>query len=127
MPTCPLCMRSLETSVHLMIECPLAQQIWHTLVAWQNCEGVTTALQSKPCSISAFRESWMEATPAEHKKGVGSLLILTCWNIWRERNARIFRDKQCSVLQISRCIKDEAQEWAFAGAKALRKLLWEPP
>jgi hypothetical protein len=88
---CPLCMRNLETSVHLMIECPFAKQIWHSLAGWEHCEGVTTALQSETGSISAFRESWMKATPAEHRKDVGSLLILICWSIWRERNAQDFQ------------------------------------
>jgi 5-methylthioribose kinase len=62
-----------------------------------------------------------------HRKGVSSLFLLTCWHIWGERNERTFRDKERSVQQVISFIKDEAQEWAFAGAKALRKLMFEPP
>jgi 5-methylthioribose kinase len=62
-----------------------------------------------------------------HWKGVSSLFLLTCGHIWRERNERTFRDKEGSVQQVISFIKDEALEWAFTGAKALPKLMFEPP
>jgi hypothetical protein len=31
---CPLCMRSLETPMHLLIECPWTRHIWSTLANW---------------------------------------------------------------------------------------------
>jgi hypothetical protein len=49
------------------------------------------------------------------------------WSIWRERNARIFQSKETSFHQVAFFISDEALWWAFAGGKALRKLMWEPP
>jgi hypothetical protein len=49
------------------------------------------------------------------------------WSIWKERNNRIFKGKETAIPQLACFIKDAAHEWAFAGAKALRKLLWEPP
>ncbi|XP_024314545.1 uncharacterized protein LOC112270719 [Brachypodium distachyon] len=63
----------------------------------------------------------------QHRQGIKSMFILICWAIWRERNSRVFNDKEISFRRICCFIKDEAREWAFAGAKAFRKLLWEPP
>jgi hypothetical protein len=124
---CPLCRRNLETSQHLITECPFSREIWTTIATWPHCDGVLNAAHSATGSIATFREQWLEASPMIHRKGVSSLFLLTCWHIWRERNERTFRDKERSVQQVISFIKDEAQEWAFAGAKALRKLMFEPP
>jgi uncharacterized membrane protein len=89
-------MRSLETSQHLIVECPFSRQLWGKLAAWPSCDGVNVAVQTGNCTILDFRHKWLEATKPEHRKGVSSLFILACWNIWRERNDRVFRDKQNS-------------------------------
>jgi hypothetical protein len=69
----------------------------------------------------------IKQTPDAHRRGTSSLFTLVCWNIWKERNARIFRQKSAFLQLIIAFIRDEAREWSFANAKALRKLLFEPP
>jgi hypothetical protein len=69
----------------------------------------------------------IDATPKQHRKATSSLFILVQWSIWKERNSRIFNGKETAIPQLACFIKDAAQEWAFAGAKDLHKLLWEPP
>jgi predicted negative regulator of RcsB-dependent stress response len=69
----------------------------------------------------------MQHSTATHKKGLSSLFTLICWNVWKERNARIFRLKSANFQLIIAWIRDEARQWSFANAKALRKLLFEPP
>ncbi|PNT63568.1 hypothetical protein BRADI_4g17407v3, partial [Brachypodium distachyon] len=115
------------TAHHLFVECPFSTRLWLEAAMWPNCRGMVAALQSLTVSVPNFRESLMLETDAVHRQGMGSLFILMCSSIWRERNERIFRDKESSLRQIITVIKDEAQAWAFAGARALRKLLWEPP
>jgi len=52
-----------------------------------------------------------------------SLLILVIWEIWRERNNRVFRRISRSMQQILSNIQDEAGTWAYAGNKSLQLLL----
>ena len=54
---------------------------------------------------------------------VASLVLLTSWEIWNERNARVFRNKFTSSQAILSKIKNEAKIWALAGAKRLGEIL----
>lgn len=123
---CPLCRRNLETALHLFIECPFSSRLWCIVALWPNCRGFATAIH-EATSVMSFHDSLLSASPAEHRKGVCSLFILVSHSIWHERNSRVFHDKPLAINQLSCFIKDESQAWAFAGAKALRKLLWEQP
>jgi hypothetical protein len=37
--------------------------------------------------------------------------------LWKERNARIFEDKESTPMQLLQKIKEEASLWTMAGAK----------
>jgi hypothetical protein len=124
---CPLCRRNLETAAHLFVECPKTQELWALIAQWRNCNGFNIALSAKAQTLGCFRSAMIDATPKQHRKATSSLFILVQWSIWKERNNRIFKGKETAIPQLACFIKDAAQEWAFASAKALRKLLWEPP
>ena len=122
---CPLCVRNLETATHLFFECHFACRIWSLLSAWPRCLSMSHA-----AGAASSSEAWdqvMAHSTGDVRRGISSLFALTCWSIWRERNERIFRHKRATPQIIASWIEDEAQGWAFAGAKALRKLMWEPP
>jgi hypothetical protein len=124
---CQLCVRNLETSKHLFFECPFSRQIWADIAQERNCVALAPERWVQLPSINNIWSKICEDTAAAHKKGIRSLFILTCAAIWRERNERIFKNLFSTRQSIGARIKDEAREWAFAGAKALRKLLFKPP
>jgi hypothetical protein len=41
---------------------------------------------------------------------------LVCWELWKERNRRIFEKKDMPVAAFISRIKDEAATWRMAGA-----------
>jgi hypothetical protein len=45
------------------------------------------------------------------------------WEIWKERNARVFRKKMSSLFVILDIIKCEARLWVLAGTKRLGDLM----
>jgi hypothetical protein len=58
-----------------------------------------------------------------HRKALASLTLLIVWEIWNERNARVFRNKQFPSLIILDKIKVEARLRMIAGAKKLGSIL----
>ncbi|KAK1602306.1 hypothetical protein QYE76_017882 [Lolium multiflorum] len=123
---CPLCVRNLETSWHLLFECPFAQQIWGGVAAWTNCGSLAPTVWANERNFESVWHQIMEKALPRHRKGIKSIFTLVCWGIWKERNSRIF-NKISAKSTIIACIRDEAREWAFANAKALRELLFDPP
>ena len=58
-----------------------------------------------------------------NRKAMTSLVLLTSWEIWNEWNARVFRNKHASSINILSKIKLEAKLWVLAGAKRLGELM----
>jgi hypothetical protein len=58
-----------------------------------------------------------------HRKALASLTMLTVWEIWIERNARFFRNKQSPSFVILDRIKVEARLCVLAGAKKLGSIM----
>ena len=48
-----------------------------------------------------------------------SLAMLISWDIWNERNARVFRNHSMTNNMIVAKIKDEVNMWGLVGAKHL--------
>ena len=65
--------------------------------------------------------------PPSTREGLKSLIMLVIWEIWRERNGRVFRKDCRSVQQLFSSIQDEAKTWAYAGNKGLQLLLATQP
>jgi len=56
-------------------------------------------------------------------KALRSLLLLVNWEIWKERNARIFDRCESSTIALLTKIKQEAWAWGIAGARHLLSIL----
>ena len=62
----------------------------------------------------------------ERRSGLDSLFGLVSWQIWKERNARCFRDSTATINDLLQLIKDEADRWIEAGAGGLAAF-WRRP
>jgi hypothetical protein len=65
----------------------------------------------------------MAERPSSLRKGLASLTLLIVWELWQERNARIFHHKLAPTFVIVDRIKSEARLWVLARAKKLGDLL----
>ena len=100
----------------------------------QNDMGKGGALGERaPCLLPANWEDadnvkeWflqmMNRLPSPMKEGLRSLIVLTIWEVWRERNSRVFMKECRQVQKIMESIYDEANMWAHAGNKGLQLIL----
>jgi hypothetical protein len=68
---------------------------------------------------------WLHIVHAHpgRRKAVATLVMLVSWELWNERNARVFKHKSSMATATLDRIKFEARSWSFAGAKFLGHLM----
>jgi zinc-binding in reverse transcriptase len=82
--TCVLCNRQLqEDTEHLFLRCPYARRIWNDILP--TSEAAPTDVQQLPQLLHI-----MSRRSPDHSR----LIAAACWNIWKERNRRIFQTSQ---------------------------------
>ncbi|KAF7098048.1 hypothetical protein CFC21_099817 [Triticum aestivum] len=76
-------------------------------------------------SFDNVKDWWhhMVGVNANVRKGLASVVMLVSWEIWNERNARVFRNVSSMPYVITSRIKTEARLWGLAGAKHLSSLI----
>jgi hypothetical protein len=69
----------------------------------------------------SIKEWWylLAEDRSPHLKGIASLTLLVVWELWKERNVRVFRNNFAPSFVILENIKWEAFLWVLAGAKRL--------
>lgn len=100
-----------------MISCALSRQLWAAAAARLHLPAYEPGCWPVSFSLPDWLQ-FLSAAPASEKRA-RSLLLLVIWFIWRERNARIFRETDRSVQAVLDQISDEAANWVLAGARHL--------
>jgi hypothetical protein len=114
---CQLCFRNLETPWHLLTECTWVRQVWSALASLSCTQALVPASWTGISSIAEWLDLCHANSPAEKRKGMKSLMLLAAWEIWKERNRRIFQHEELSVAALVARIRDEAILWNMAGAQ----------
>jgi len=52
----------------------------------------------------------MPKVAKEERRGFNGLVIYTCWNLWKERNRRIFNNAQELALQVASRVKEDTAQ-----------------
>jgi hypothetical protein len=87
--TCTLCRLHAETCLHLFMDCKFTKRLWKEIATWTQIY----SLHPSAWPPSETLEKWwttMSNAPGASRKGICSLIILVCWEVWNERNARVF-------------------------------------
>jgi hypothetical protein len=68
---------------------------------------------------------WQAITTAttSSPKGLRSAVLLISWEIWKERNERVFNNKSSLPSVVMHKIREEGKDWILAGAKCLAELV----
>lgn len=119
---CLLCRQTMETALHLLSDCRYTRQIWILVAEWVGQAGLRPQNWNRPTTTEEWWDtiSRIEGIPP---KTTRSLAMLIVWEIWKERNARVFDRKEMSTQALLAKIKGEAHAWLWAGARPLEFLL----
>ena len=109
--SCTHCSQLVETTDYLLLHCTLARE-----ARWQIL-GVQVPMAETP-----LIDWWLDLrrrVATEFRKGVDSLVLLTCWRLWLSRNDIIFNDRCISSDSLVALIRDDIGRWYEARAKHL--------
>ncbi|XP_016203224.1 uncharacterized protein LOC107643973 [Arachis ipaensis] len=103
---CVLCKKEVESVKHLFLLCDLTWQVW---CSWLRRFGEDWAI---PGTIRELFESWTgrHKQKQEQKRWlIGFFTVI--WNVWVERNARIFNNKEAGVDIVIKRTFLSYEEW----------------
>lgn len=116
---CSFCAQHDETVDHLLLRCTYAREIWFKQLQRSANQRLT------PRPDHQLAEWWAasrKSLPKNLRKGFDSLLVLLCWELWKERNRRVFDNASKLPAEMLKRINDEVDLWIRAGYGSLRSL-----
>jgi hypothetical protein len=114
---CPLCRRNLETASHIFTECPFSLKVWEHMAVTLGLDALKlTNWLDKGLSVLEWYRGLVGRQTKSQRKIIFPASNLICWEIWKERNRRIFEKKELPFTGLLVRIKDEADVWRLAGA-----------
>ena len=119
---CPLCKQVQESAAHLLFQCRYTIRVWHMNKDWLGLHDVHPSDWSDATSV---KEWWSHnaTKKTQLRRPLASLMLLISWELWNERNARIFRNTAVPVGVIVARIKEETLLWSIAGARQLNNIM----
>jgi len=101
---------SLKNSSHLIMHCRGFGLVWNFIYRWIGISMVT------PCYVvDHFNQFTYAGGGAKTQRSIMQVLwFATVWEIWKERNNRVFNAKECSILEVVDKIKALSYVWLKA-------------
>lgn len=116
---CSLCGAEAETDSHLLVTCPIAQQIWLLCYAWL---GVSTALPAVP------KDHFLQFSFGRNRvqrRAASSIWVCVVWTIWLWRNDAVFRSREADVCSMFELIKWRTWIWIKSKLKGFDNSFFE--
>jgi hypothetical protein len=97
----------METSSHLFLHCDFFGSVWNFTLKWLGIFSVMA-----PEVSSHFNQfSFIGGASKSKQYILQAIWFATVWEIWKERNNRVFNDKKCSIQQVVDKIKSTTFMW----------------
>jgi len=107
---CQLCAKHPESLDHILLLCPVSQQIWSSMSA-EFGQPFTAA--------TTFKEHYKNWMASSRRKGFNKKIWIlsffaTAWNLWQARNELIFQHKEFNHVILIQDIKRKVAFWTKA-------------
>ncbi|XP_071709177.1 uncharacterized protein [Rutidosis leptorrhynchoides] len=109
---CPLCDDDLETIEHTFIFCKFASEIWSKVFNWWKVNNITYLSVDE-----IFRDTNPYAGSSYIGKVWQAVKWVTCYLIWKNRNAKVFGKTSTSSSMLINEIQCKSYEWFKARSK----------
>jgi hypothetical protein len=86
---CNLCGQAVESIHHLLLGGVYSTEVWVRLL---RSIGLLHLCLAQDVALAPWWLAGRKSLPKERRRGLDSLVTLVWWNIWRERNSRVFTD-----------------------------------
>ncbi|KQJ84112.1 hypothetical protein BRADI_5g18773v3 [Brachypodium distachyon] len=106
----------------MLFRCRFSTRIWNMIKDLMGLAEIEPATWVHMWSV----EQWWTSIILAHghrKKAIASLAMLVAWELWKERNVRVFRNVATMPTIIMDKIKIEATNWASAGSHHLGSVM----
>jgi hypothetical protein len=118
---CLVCLHEEDKVEHLLMQCPYAREVWFRCL-----RGLELQVQ-EPRQKSTLEDWWGTARArfrSKERKSFDSFVILTCWKLWKHRNAHVFNNirLQCTAALLAQQISEEFAVWrsvSVGGGRAI--------
>uniref|UniRef100_A0A2N9GN59 Reverse transcriptase domain-containing protein n=1 Tax=Fagus sylvatica TaxID=28930 RepID=A0A2N9GN59_FAGSY len=118
---CCLCCSDGETVDHLLLHCPISHVLWSFLFRSFHVTWVV------PRSVKDLFFGWRNWFGKHHSDIWNLAPLCLMWNVWLERNSRIFEDTQSSVDHLlekfTSSLFDWSRVWGFTTAASVADFL----
>ena len=115
---CPLCRHTPESALHLFAQCRFSGRIWKLFADWTGIDSLQPSTWPPCWSILDWWINVAKVTGPLRQIRTTTLILIS-WELWKERNARIFNNSATAPLDLLAKIKEEGRAWFLAGAKSL--------
>jgi hypothetical protein len=85
--TCYLCLQEIDAVDHFLVHCCYAKEVWFKSLRDANVPYVQPSVDDR------LEDWWLVARQriqVRERSGFDARVMLTCWSIWKQRNARVF-------------------------------------
>jgi len=96
-----------ETSSHLILNCNLFSFVWNFILRWLRVSFVLPG----DASSHYYQFNFIGGVAKSRRSILQVIWFATVWEIWKERNNRVFNEKQCSIQQVVDKIKSLTYMW----------------
>jgi hypothetical protein len=110
---CYLCLQEIDSVDHMLMHCSYAREVWFESMWLTGLPDVT------PLGEDKLEDWWLRSRQrvvSSRRKEFDARVMLTCWLIWKQRNARVFVNlsQHCSARVLVDRISDEFAQWNLA-------------
>ncbi|XP_015941358.1 uncharacterized protein LOC107466863 [Arachis duranensis] len=106
-----LCKKEVESVKHLFLLCDLTWQVW---CSWLRSFGEDWVIPGTVRELFESWTSWHKRKQEQKRRLTGFFAVI--WNIWVERNVRIFNDKETGVDFVIRRTIQSYNEWSASAS-----------